>query len=139
MISPISRGYYHTELIPGVLLLPLWLLSRDMPRRRRGGWLGHRWRWCCAYLALPITGRLGLLGIGTATWYATGLTMLVVGGRIGQATEKSIPASKARLRCTPQPALGRPAPGNDAELNSHYCNERSPGASDELDLSHTGD
>ena len=117
VISPISRGYYHTELVPGVLLLPLWLLSRNMPRAARWmAWtpvalvLAH-------YLALPITGRLGLLGIGTATWYATGLTMLVVGGRIGQATEKSIPAPKARLRLHATAGTRPPGAGNDAELD----------------------
>jgi Glycosyltransferase family 87 len=98
VISPISRGYYHTELVPGVLLLPLWLLARDMPRAARWmAWtpvalvLAH-------YLALPFTGRLGLLGIGTATWYATGLTMLVVGGRVGQVAQSAIPAPKVKLR-----------------------------------------
>ena len=97
VVSPISRGYYHTELVPGVLLLPLWLLSRNMPRA--AWWMA----WTpvalvmAHYLALLITGRLGLLGIGTATWYATGLVMIAVGGRLEKIRETSIPAPKAML------------------------------------------
>jgi hypothetical protein len=96
VVSPISRGYYHTELLPGVLLLPLWLLSRNM--KRAAWWMA----WIpfglvmAHYLALPITGRLGLLGIGTATWYAAGLAMIVVGGRLAPVRDKQIPAPKAR-------------------------------------------
>ena len=50
------------------------------------------------YLALPITGRIGLLGIGTATWYATGVVLVAVGGRVGQPRETTIPAPKRRTR-----------------------------------------
>ncbi|HVU90427.1 MAG TPA: glycosyltransferase family 87 protein [Pirellulales bacterium] len=96
VVSPISRGYYHTELLPGVLLLPLWLLSQNM--RRAAYWMA-----CVPvalvmahYLALPITGRLGLLGIGTATWFATGLTMIAVGGRLTTMHDKHVPAPKVR-------------------------------------------
>lgn len=96
VVSPISRGYYHTELLPGLLLLPLWLLSRNMTSAAR--WMA----WVpvglvmAHYLALPITGRLGLLGIGTATWYAAGLMMIVVGGRRASVSDKHVPAPMAR-------------------------------------------
>ncbi|HEY4308310.1 MAG TPA: glycosyltransferase family 87 protein [Pirellulales bacterium] len=98
VVSPISRGFYHTELAPGVLLLPLWLLSRDM--KRAAWWMA----WTpvalvmAHYLALSITGRIGLLGIGTATWYATGLAMIAVGGRLEEVRESSVPAPKVKLR-----------------------------------------
>jgi len=98
VVSPISRGFYHTEMVPGVLLLPLWLLSRDMPRAAR--WMAWTPLALVAahYLGLSITGRLGLLGIGTAIWYATGLTLVAVGGRIGQTYESTVPAPKIKHR-----------------------------------------
>ncbi len=98
VVSPISRGFYHTEMVPGVLLLPLWLLSRDMPRAAR--WMA----WVppalvtAHYLGLSITGRIGLLGLGTAIWYATGVTLVAIGGRVGQVYESSVPAPKIKLR-----------------------------------------
>jgi hypothetical protein len=110
VVSPISRGFYHTELVPGVLLLPLWLLSRDMPRAAR------MMAWTPAalvlmhYLALPIAGRIGLLGIGTATWYATGVSLVALGGRVGHTWKTRVPAPKRRAR----PIVGTAVPVNQA-------------------------
>ncbi|MBI2827380.1 MAG: DUF2029 domain-containing protein [Planctomycetia bacterium] len=82
VVSPISRGYYFAELAPGVLLLPLWLDRRGMPVAARVV------AWAPAVLVglhyglLPVTGRLGVLGLGTTVWCATGLLLVAVGGRL---------------------------------------------------------
>ena len=99
VISPISRGFYHTELVPGVLLVPLWLLSRHMPVAAR--WMA--WTPVVLVLAhylavLPIAGRIGLLGIGTAIWYAVGATLVVIGGRLRYERPAPVPAPKRRAR-----------------------------------------
>ena len=98
VVSPISRGSYYAELAPAVLLVPLWLLAQGMPRA------AHVMAWIPAalvlghYIALPIAGRVGLLGIGAATWYATGLVILTIGGRIGERSVPAIPVPVARNR-----------------------------------------
>jgi hypothetical protein len=84
ILSPISRGHYFAELVPAALLVPLWLLRHGMPRT------ASVTAWTPAVLVglhyglLPITGRLGLLGIGTTIWYVTGLLLLARGSRIPQ-------------------------------------------------------
>ena len=87
IVSPISRGHYFGELVPAVLLLPLWLLGRGMPRAAAVmGWtpavlVGLH------YGLLPITGRLGLLGLGTTIWYVAGLVLLAKGTHIRRHDE----------------------------------------------------
>jgi hypothetical protein len=98
VISPISRGSYYAELAPAVLLLPLWLVSRGMPRAAQVmAWIPGALV-MAHYFALPITGRIGLLGIGTAAWYATGLVLLTIGGRLGERSTAAVPAPLARHR-----------------------------------------
>ena len=70
MVSPLSWGHYYMMMLPAVLFVPL--------RLARAGWVslamvvaavpvlltwGH-------YVFLRWTGRLGLLGLGTAAWFA---------------------------------------------------------------------
>jgi hypothetical protein len=81
IVSPISRGHYFAELLPAVLLVPLWLLRHGTPRT--AGFMA----WTPAVLVglhyglLPVTGRLGLLGLGTTIWYVTALVLVGRGSR----------------------------------------------------------
>ena len=91
IISPISRGHYFAELLPGVLLVPLWLLRYGIPRT------AAVMAWTPAVLVglhyglLPITGRLGLLGLGTTIWYLAGLVLLARGSRIHRRDDVVVP------------------------------------------------
>jgi len=98
VVSPISRGSYYAELVPGVLLMPLWCWANRMPGAARALCWAPALLVIVYYLALPIAGRVGLLGIGTATWYATGLSLLVVGRRAVRPIEPLIPAPIALRR-----------------------------------------
>jgi len=84
VVSPISRGSYYAELAPGVLILPLWLLAHKM----KGVSLLMAWgpvvMVVAHYLLLSFTGRIGLLGIGTAIWYAAALLSVAVCGHGGR-------------------------------------------------------
>jgi hypothetical protein len=69
VIFTIARGHYFVLLLPANVFVPLWLLRAG---RKYVAWgvavtplvliLAH-------YLALDVTGRVGLLGLGTAVWF----------------------------------------------------------------------
>ncbi len=70
VVSPLSRGHYFMLQIPALLLVPLWFRRRGQDRTARilvwapaGLSLLH-------YALLGYAGRVGLLGIGTALWFA---------------------------------------------------------------------
>jgi hypothetical protein len=81
VISPVSRGHYFVLLAPLVLTLPAWLGANG--RAGRGG----LWAWipaglCLAhYLGLEFTGRIGLMGVGTAAWLWGTLALVAIGLR----------------------------------------------------------
>jgi hypothetical protein len=68
VVSPISRGHYFLLFVPGILFVPWWCRCRG----------GSRAAWGLAaapiaiidlhYFILPVSGRLGLLGLGTVAW-----------------------------------------------------------------------
>lgn len=104
VISPVSRGHYFVLLAPLVLALPAWLAANG--RGDRGGF----WAWipaglCLAhYLGLEFTGRIGLMGVGTALWLAGTLVLVVIGlrdarranGRIdATVTHDDVPVTRA--------------------------------------------
>lgn len=78
VISPIARGHYFMLYVPAVVFLPLWLQQRGDPRVRGKSLamvltvippllvVAH-------YALLPVAGRMGLLGLGTAGWLLTAL------------------------------------------------------------------
>lgn len=101
VVFTIARGHYFMLLVPANVFAPLWLLQAGR----------RNWAWGVAlvplllvfahYLALDTTGRIGLLGLGTAVWFFTtcGL-MLSVQARVSAAT--------APLPCSPPQSTGRP-------------------------------
>lgn len=79
LISPISWGHHYTLALPATWLTALWLWARQ---RERGAYfvagaglfltLGH-------YAGLPLSGRLGWLGLGTACWFVAATLLLLRG------------------------------------------------------------
>lgn len=81
VVSPIGRGSYYAELAPAVIFAPLWLLRAGMPRAARvAAWTPVALVWL-HYCALPIAGRVGLLGLGTTVWVCVCLVLLAIGRR----------------------------------------------------------
>jgi hypothetical protein len=85
ILSPIGRGHYYMEELPALVCVPIWFA-------RRGE---LRWAWaamvipaslCVAhYVLMSITGRIGLLGIGTSVWYLAVMCQLISSGFRPQA------------------------------------------------------
>jgi hypothetical protein len=68
-ISPISWGHHYVMWLPGLVFVPYWLWQRG----RRALSIGLTEVACVLviahYVALDHSGRVGLLGIGSAIWY----------------------------------------------------------------------
>ncbi len=95
IVSPIGRGHYYMLLLPAVYLAPLWFYQRD---HRRLAWFVALLPLllCVAhYVALDVTGRLGVLGIGTTVWLVVVSIKLM--GPIKMARDPSLghPTSRA--------------------------------------------
>lgn len=81
VVSPIGRASYFTELAPAVIFVPFWLVRSGMPRAARfAAWTPVVIVWL-HYCALPIAGRVGLLGLGVTYWVLTCLMLLAIGRR----------------------------------------------------------
>jgi hypothetical protein len=75
-VSPVARGHYFLMLAPAVLLLPLWLIRYGRPRAAAA--MASVLPTLCLlhYVLLPLTGRIGLLGLGTAAWLMAAMVMI---------------------------------------------------------------
>lgn len=81
VVSPIGRASYYTEMAPAMIFVPLWLTRAGMPRAARfAAWTPVVIVWL-HYCALPIAGRVGLLGLGATYWVLTCLALLAIGRR----------------------------------------------------------
>ncbi len=69
VVCPVARGCYFALFLPAVVFTSMWLVRQGRPRTALflavvpavSVWL-H-------YLALPGSGRIGVLGLGTAAWF----------------------------------------------------------------------
>lgn len=88
LLVAIARVTYFVLFMPAVMFLALWLLQQGHPRRAFvyaviPGLLvfGH-------YLLLEVTGRIGLLGLGTTAWYTcASIAMLRFARRSGSHSQ----------------------------------------------------
>ena len=83
LVSPLAWGHYFMAELPALICVPIWLWRRGMPRAARlaaGVPVVLSWLY---YLAMPYTGGLGILGLGTAAWFlaACGVICWAVGSR----------------------------------------------------------
>jgi hypothetical protein len=84
LVSPLSWGHYYMAQIPAVLLAPLWLLRRGRPGPARiVAVIPPVLSWT-HYLAMPYTGGLGLMGLGTTVWFL-GVCVLIIGNEVAAA------------------------------------------------------
>jgi hypothetical protein len=75
MVAPVAWGHYYVLALPAVLFMPRWLWTHGHYREAKilAAWAAlvptiH-------YVAMPLVGDLGLLGIGTALWCLTAVVL----------------------------------------------------------------
>lgn len=99
-ISPVGRAHYFMFLSPAILFVPLWL---DLHGRRRAGLIMAATVTLLPilhYAALPIAGRLGLLGLGTTAWLLAALALIAHVDRATACSERERDAANPDVRET---------------------------------------
>jgi hypothetical protein len=80
LVSPLSWGHYYMAEVPAVICVPIWLSGRGRAMLARVvAAIPPILSWS-HYVAMPYTGELGLLGLGTTAWFlaASGLILGIV-------------------------------------------------------------
>jgi hypothetical protein len=76
VICPVARGCYFALLLPAVVFTSMWLVHLERPRMALFMALVPAACVWLHYLFLPESGRIGLLGLGTAAWFFGACAML---------------------------------------------------------------
>jgi hypothetical protein len=77
VVSPLSWGHYYMAQVPALICAPIWFSSRGLPAIARFvAWtpVGLSWLY---YVAMPYTGGLGLLGLGTTLWLVVSCGLII--------------------------------------------------------------
>ena len=120
LVSPLSWGHYYMAGVPAVLCVPLWLSRCGQPGLARiAAAIPPILSWSY-YLAMPYTGAVGLLGLGTAAWFV-GACGVILGIEVAGAL------------VTPPIPL-RKEPGITGRLRPHWTRSR-PGRARRRSLS----
>jgi hypothetical protein len=77
LVSPLSWGHYFMALVPAHLFVPMWLHGRGLPRLARVVALIPPILSWSHYVAMPYTGGVGLLGLGTAAWFLSSCVLIL--------------------------------------------------------------
>ena len=77
VLSPIARAHYYVLLMPAVMFTAAWLVEHGRPRAAVWMAVVPAVLVVAHYAVLDITGRIGVLGIGTTLWYAAACVMLL--------------------------------------------------------------
>lgn len=75
-ISPISWGHHYTLALPATWLTSLWLWARQRTRSAYAAAGAALLLTAGHYAGLPLSGRVGWLGLGTAAWFAVAALLL---------------------------------------------------------------
>ena len=70
LVSPLAWGHYFVFALPAALFEPLWLRRQGRPLAANLAAAGLPLLTCSHYLLKPWCGPIGLLGLGTALWFA---------------------------------------------------------------------
>jgi hypothetical protein len=95
LVSPLAWGHYYMAWVPAVLCVPLWLARRGKPRLARiGAAIPPIVSWSY-YLAMPYTGGLGVLGLGTAGWFLGACGAILGLEAVRPLTTPAVPSREA--------------------------------------------
>lgn len=98
LLSPVAWSHYFMNLIPAVLAVPLWLDLRGHPLCARLSAAAPAALVLAHYLAKPLVGPLGLLGLGTSAWFLVSAAALVAGRFEGLTPRASYRPRAAAVR-----------------------------------------
>ncbi len=93
-VSPVARGHYFLMLAPAVLLVPLWLCRYGRPRVAVAMAAVLPPLCLLHYVLLPLTGRIGLLGLGTTAWLMAAMVLI-------DRTGRALPAASCEQNRSP--------------------------------------
>jgi hypothetical protein len=95
VISAIARGHYYMLLMPAVMFAGAWLVVQARPRWALAAVLVPSSLVLAHFAFFEITGRVGLLGIGTAVWFtALGISIVRLpagGGHASDLVTRGVP------------------------------------------------
>jgi len=107
LVSPLSWGHYYMAEAPAALLVPIWLLRRGRSMQAKVVAVIPPVLSWSYYLAMPYTGGLGLLGLGTTVWFLSVCT-LILGNEVVVPLTAARPHVRRRRLRSPASAT-RPA------------------------------
>jgi Glycosyltransferase family 87 len=77
LVSPLAWGHYYMAEAPAVMLMPLWIWRRGMPRAATAAALIPVILTWAYYLGMGTLGAIGLLGLGMTGWFIAGGTLIL--------------------------------------------------------------
>jgi hypothetical protein len=110
LVSPLSWGHYFMVQLPAALCVPVWCLRRGLPKLAMTvATIPPVLSWSY-YVAMPITGAHGLLGLGTTAWFL-GACGLILGIEVLAvlAASKIVPLIRSLVQPAPWPNLAAEA------------------------------
>jgi hypothetical protein len=94
LISPLAWGHYFVFILPAALFVPLWMRRTGRPALAYLAAAGLPCIISIHYLLKPWCGPVGLLGLGTALWFAAVCGMLLV----SNVSLRDVPSPQVRIR-----------------------------------------
>jgi hypothetical protein len=82
VLGRIARAHYFVLLLPAVMFTSAWLVQNGRRQAALVMTIAPAALSVAHYVLLDYAGRIGILGLGTAVWYAAGCFMLIR-GRVG--------------------------------------------------------
>ncbi len=86
VLAPIVRGHYYVLLLPAIMYTGAWLWRSGRENTALAIATVPAVLSVTHYVLLDYAGRIGLLGLGTATWYVACCILLALGNRRAGAT-----------------------------------------------------
>ena len=78
LVSPLAWGHYYMAEAPAVMLVPLWIWRRGLPRTAMAAAVVPMILTWAYYLGMGTLGAIGLLGLGITCWFIA-ICVLILG------------------------------------------------------------
>jgi hypothetical protein len=102
VLAPIARGHYYVLVLPAVMFTGAWLWRTGRQRTALIIAAVPAVLSLAHYVLLDFTGRIGVLGLGTAAWYVVCCILLARGSR-GTSAAALSHAVQPKIDCAEQP------------------------------------
>ncbi len=123
VVMPIARVHYYLLFLPAVMFLSTWLLRRQRPRWAVFYAITPGVLIVAHYVLMDITGRIGLLGLGTTLWFTlASITLLRQSGTaVPSASEHGVQAPSEQQ--SPGPWAKEHGTGDVATSRAPICRD----------------